>query len=247
MKKNLVSIIMPYYNKSLYFKKAYNSAKKQTYPHKEIIIIFDGSSCYELEFIKKIISKDKITRLIVNHKNMGVSFSRNLGIKKSKGKYIAFLDCDDVWKINKLDKQIQFMNKNNFRISHTSYNYIDSKNAKIGEFRLKNNLNYANLLNSCDIGLSTVIVEKNILGKNPFPSISSKEDYVLWLKIIKKFKFGYISTKLSDWRKLKKSLSGNFMKKIMNGFLVYYKFEGFGFFSSVTKIVKLSYYSLKKK
>jgi teichuronic acid biosynthesis glycosyltransferase TuaG len=247
MKKNLVSIIMPYYNKSLYFKKAYNSAKKQTYPHKEIIIIFDGSSCYELEFIKKIISKDKITRLIVNHKNMGVSFSRNLGIKKSKGKYIAFLDCDDVWKINKLDKQIQFMNKNNFRISHTSYNYIDSKNAKIGEFRLKNNLNYANLLNSCDIGLSTVIVEKNILGKNPFPSISSKEDYVLWLKIIKKFKFGYISTKLSDWRKLKKSLSGNFMKKIMNGFLVYYKFEGFGFFSSVIKILKLSYYSLKKK
>ena len=238
---------MPYYNKSLYFKKAYNSAKKQTYPHKEIIIIFDGSSCYELEFIKKIISKDKITRLIVNHKNMGVSFSRNLGIKKSKGKYIAFLDCDDVWKINKLDKQIQFMNKNNFRISHTSYNYIDSKNAKIGEFRLKNNLNYTNLLNSCDIGLSTVIVEKNILGKNPFPSISSKEDYVLWLKIIKKFKFGYISTKLSDWRKLKKSLSGNFMKKIMNGFLVYYKFEGFGFFSSVIKIVKLSYYSLKKK
>lgn len=238
---------MPYYNKSLYFKKAYNSAKKQTYPHKEIIIIFDGSSCYELEFIKKIISKDKITRLIVNHKNMGVSFSRNLGIKKSKGKYIAFLDCDDVWKINKLDKQIQFMNKNNFRISHTSYNYIDSKNAKIGEFRLKNNLNYTNLLNSCDIGLSTVIVEKNILGKNPFPSISSKEDYVLWLKIIKKFKFGYISTKLSDWRKLKKSLSGNFMKKIMNGFLVYYKFEGFGFFSSVIKILKLSYYSLKKK
>lgn len=246
MKKKLVTVIMPYFRKKDFFQKSFNSAINQTYKKKEIIVIFDDRDVSELNFVKKVISKNKITKLIINSKNKGVSYSRNIGIKKAAGEYIAFLDCDDIWKKQKLEKQIKFMLKNKFLISHTAYEYINSKDKVVGEFILNHNLNYKSLLKSCDIGLSTVVVKKNILGTNPFQNISSKEDYVLWLKLIKKYSFGYLPNKLSKWRKLKNSLSGNFVKKISNGFLVYRKFENLGIASSIMKLIMLSYYSLRK-
>lgn len=246
MSKKLVTIIMPYFRKKNYFQMSFNSAVNQTYKKKEIIVIFDDKNLEELNFVKKIIKKNKITKLIINNKNKGVSYSRNIGIKKAAGEYIAFLDCDDIWKKNKLKKQIEFMTKNKFFFSHTAYDYINSKNKIVGEFSLSHKLNYKSLLKSCDIGLSTVIVKRSILGLNPFPNITSKEDYILWLKLIKKYPFGYIPKKFSQWRKLKNSLSGNFIKKIFNGFLVYKKYENFGTLSSIMRLIILSFYSLIK-
>ena len=245
MKKELVTIIIPYYKKKLFFKQSYKSAIQQTYPHIEIIVIYDDTY-EELDFVKNIIGKNINTKLIINKKNKGVSFSRNIGIQRSYGKYIAFLDSDDTWKKNKLEKQINFMKKNNFHISHTAYNYINEKNKIVGEFVLKKKLNYSALLNSCDIGLSTLVIEKKYLKHYPFVNITSKEDYVLWLKLIKKLEFGYLPIKLGSWRKLKNSLSGNFFKKIFNAFLVYYKYEKFNFIYSIIRVIILSYQSLKK-
>jgi glycosyltransferase involved in cell wall biosynthesis len=103
MKK--VSIIMPYFNKSSFFEEAYHSVLNQNYSNIEIIIIYDDHNLTELSFVKKIINNRKNTILIINKKNYGVGFSRNIGINRSKGFYIAFLDCDDVWKKNKLRNQ----------------------------------------------------------------------------------------------------------------------------------------------
>ena len=101
----------------------------------------------------------------------------------SQGSLIAFLDADDLWTRNKLKKQIFFMKKNLVDISHTSYHIINSDNKIIGS-RIAKDMNHKLLLNSCDIGLSTVIMKKEIItNKIKFANINTKEDYVLWLKI----------------------------------------------------------------
>ena len=110
-KKNKVSIILPYYKKKNFFNQCIKSAINQSYKNKEIIIIYDDTDKQELEYIKKKIANHKYIKLIINNKNLGVSKSRNIGIKKSKGEYIAFLDCDDYWFNKKLEEQIKFMKK----------------------------------------------------------------------------------------------------------------------------------------
>jgi teichuronic acid biosynthesis glycosyltransferase TuaG len=159
---DLVSVIIPYYRKKEYIELAINSVIQQTYKKFEIIIIYDDTNKEDLNLIRKIKRKDKRIKLYINKKNLGVGRSRNRGIKLSKGSLIAFLDSDDLWTKNKLKKQIFFMKKNTIDISHTSYQVINSNNQIIGNRRAKD-MSHKMLLNSCDIGLSTVILKKRII------------------------------------------------------------------------------------
>ena len=163
MKKGLVSIIIPYYKKKKFFKKTFISAVNQSYKNIEIIIIYDDNSKSELKFIKKIVQNKKNTKVLVNSKNIGAGLSRNRGIKKSKGEYLAFLDADDLWKKNKLQKQIRFMNTNKIDASFTGYQIMDEKNNIFGSRISKKKISYNNLIYSCDIGLSTVVIRKQKL------------------------------------------------------------------------------------
>ena len=110
----LASIIMPYFKKKKYFKSSYYSALNQNIKNKEIIIVYDDEDKSEINYLNKIINKRKNTTLIVNKKNYGAGISRNIGINRSKGKYICFLDCDDIWKKNKLKWQINYMKENDY-------------------------------------------------------------------------------------------------------------------------------------
>jgi len=246
--QELVSVIMPYYKKKDFFYKSFLSVISQSYKKIEIIIIYDQNNLDEYNYIINIIKnyKNKKITLHKNKKNKGVSYSRNLAIKKSKGKFIAFLDCDDVWHPKKIQKQLLFMKKEKINISFTSYKIINSKNEVVGLRAAKKEMTYQNLLNSCDIGLSTVIIKKKILSKNPFPIISTKEDYVLWLHLSKKYKILGLRLYLTSWRKVRGSLSGNFLLKIKNAFIVYNKYEKFNFFSAVFRVLILSINFLKK-
>ena len=109
----LVSVIIPYFKKKEYFLKSFFSAYNQSLKNKEIIVIYDDENKNELSFIKDNIKYLKNIKLLVNKKNLGAGMSRNRGIKNSKGKYIAFLDSDDIWHKDKLRQQISFMKKNN--------------------------------------------------------------------------------------------------------------------------------------
>jgi len=242
----LVSIIIPYYKKKDYIKKTINSILKQTYKKFEIIIINDEPgelSKNILSFLKK---KDSRIKIINNKKNIGAGKSRNKGINIAKGKYIAFIDSDDLWKKNKLLKQIEFMRKKNIEISHTSYEIIDDDLVTRGTRQAKL-MNYKKLIKSCDIGLSTVIIKKSLIKNLRFPNLKTKEDYVLWLEIAKKGKTIHaLNTKLTQWRKSKNSLSSSVVRKLTDGYYVYRHHLKFGVIKSLYSLFVLSINFLKK-
>ena len=244
---DLVSIIIPYYKKKKYIELAINSVIRQTYTNFELIIIYDDENKEDLNFLKKIIKKDKRIKIYINKKNLGAGRSRNKGIKLSKGIFVAFLDSDDLWKKNKLKKQIFFMKKNGINASHTSYTIINSNNKIIGSRNAKD-MSYKLLLKSCDIGLSTVVLKKEIItSKIKFANIKTKEDYVLWLKItVNNNKIFALKDNLTKWRKLEDSLSSSKLQKIYDGYLVYRKYMNFNLLKSFGFLMLLSFnYFLK--
>ena len=123
----LVSVIIPYYKKKAFFEKTLWSALNQTLKNYEIIIIYNDEDDNEIKFIKKLTKNKRKIKLFIRREKLGAGLARNFGIKKSKGKYIAFLDADDVWKKNKLKLQLKFMEINKFDVSHTSYEAIKKK------------------------------------------------------------------------------------------------------------------------
>jgi len=243
---NLVSIIIPVYN-IIFFREAFNSAYNQSYKKKEIIIIYDNNKKKDFEIINKIIYKKKNIRLINNKKNFGAGIARNIGIKYSKGEFLAFLDSDDRWSKDKLKIQIKFMKDYKLNFTHTSYYIIDEKNKFIGEQSAEKILTYNNLLNSCDIGLSTVVIRKKIILNNSFSNLKTKEDYVLWLKLSKKNQIIGIQKKLCYWRKSFNSLSSSVLQKIFDAFKVYYKKENLNLFLSIFRVFILSFNYLCKR
>ena len=171
---DLVSIIIPYFKKREYILTAIRSVLNQTYKKIEILIIYDDEDKIDLDYIKSIKKLDKRIKLIINKKNIGAGYSRNKGITKSKGVFLAFLDADDFWKKDKLKKQIAFMKKNSVKISHTSYKIINKNDKIIGERKAKKLLNHKTLLNDCEIGLSTVIINKKFFSKKiKFPNLKT--------------------------------------------------------------------------
>ena len=160
---DLVSVIIPYYKKKKFIKSTLQSVINQSYKKLEIIIIYDDEQTDELDHLLQFKKKDKRIKIIINKKNLGAGYSRNKGIKISKGKYIAFIDSDDLWFKDKLKYQINFMKRKSCEFSHTSYQQIDEKNKAIGFRIAKKYDNFDELLKSCDIGLSTVVLKKKIV------------------------------------------------------------------------------------
>jgi teichuronic acid biosynthesis glycosyltransferase TuaG len=244
----LASIIMPYFKKKKYFKYSYYSALNQNIINKEIIIVYDDEDKSEISYLKSIIKKRKNTILIINKKNYGVGISRNIGINRSKGKYICFLDCDDIWKKNKIKLQINYMKENNLVFTHTAYSIISAEGKILHSIKAKKQLEYSDLIKSCDVGLSTVIIKRDILKFFNFKSIKTKEDYLLWLELAKNnIKIMGINKILSFWRRTSDSLSSNILQKIKDAFTIYYQYEKYSFFTSLINIFILSFFAFKKK
>tara|TARA_B100001175_G_scaffold257812_1_gene226201 strand:+ start:66 stop:788 length:723 start_codon:yes stop_codon:yes gene_type:complete len=233
---------MPYYKKKEFVGIAIESILSQTYQDFEVIIVYDDENLEDFNYIKNFENNDLRIKVIKNKSKIGAGLSRNIGIKNSLNKFIAFLDCDDVWEKNKLQDQIRFMNENKIDFSFTAYDIIDYSNKKIGERKAKRILNFNDLIKSCDIGLSTVILKKELIDDDcQFASLTTKEDYVLWLKIAKKnVKLYGINDTLVKWRKLDNSLSSNTMQKLIDGFKVYNKYMNYNKIISIIYLLRLS-------
>lgn len=246
---DLISIIIPYYKKKKYINRSISSIISQNYINYEIIIVYDDDDKFELDYLMKRYRSNKKIVIVNNKNNLGAGLSRNIGISIARGKYIGFLDADDFWHKNKIKKQLKFMKKNKFKISHTSYNIVNRENKLISKRKAKTFYNYKEILKSCDIGLSTVIMEKNLISKKlKFPNEKTKEDFILWLKILKKKNhFGGLNQTLGSWRITNNSLSSSILQKLVDGFKVYYKHMGYGIFKSSYLLICLSANFLKKK
>ena len=244
----LVSVVSPYFKKKIFIKKTIDSILNQTYSNFELIIIYDDTDQDDYKYIKKISKVDKRIKVIKNSKNLGAGESRNIGINYSKGKYIAFIDSDDLWHKRKLEKQLTFMIDGAHDISHCTYEIINKKDEVIGKRIARNFLNYNSLLKSCDIGLSTVVLKKKLLNNNlKFPKLKTKEDFVLWLKLLKKNNtIMGLNESLVYWRKLENSLSSSLFQKLFDGFRVYNKYMNYNYLKSLYLLSCLCFNFFKK-
>ena len=246
---NLVSAIIPYYKKKKFFSRTLKSVLNQTYKNLEIIIIYDDDDTDELFFLKKLINKDKRIKLLVNKKNLGAGLSRNKGIKNSNGRFIAFIDADDIWLKAKITVQLKFMIENDYSATHTNYKIIDEKDQIIGIQKSRDIFKFENLIKSCDVGLSTVMIDRlKLVGNIKFPSLKTKEDFILWLRLLKKgVHLKSLDQELVNWRKNKNSLSSSILQKLKDGYLVYNKYLGYSILKSLYYLVVLSVNSVLKK
>ena len=254
--KPSVTVIIPYKDNLKYLFSSLNSVFQQTYKNYKILIIYDDENLKDLEKIKKFLkNKDKKIfpfvkiKIKINKKNLGAGHSRNIGIKKSNSKYVAFLDSDDIWAKKKLEIQIKFMEKNDQLFSHTSYFIINKKNKIISLRKAKKIITFKSLLKSCDIGLSTVMINTKFIKKKKyyFPKIKTKEDFVLWLKVAKEIKsIVGIDKKLTYYRKTDNSLSSNKLTGLINGYKVYRNYMNYSQIKSFVYLIILSINYFKK-
>ena len=232
---------MPYYKKEPYIEDTIKSILNQSHTNFEILLINDDIE--NKNFIRIISNLDSRIRLIHNDKNLGAGLCRNKAIKLSKGDYIAFCDCDDLWKKNKLKLQLNFMEQFKLNFSFTSYDIIDENSVFLKTRKAPDYLNFKKLRNSCDIGLSTVITKKNIFENNKyqFANLKTKEDYVLWIRLaLDGVKMRGFGQSLASWRKNKNSLSSSIIQKLIDGYKVYRIYLGYGVIKSLFCLTVLS-------
>lgn len=233
MDRDLVSIITPSYNSSKFIAKTIESVLAQTYENWEMIIIDDCSHDSTNEIIEEYIKKDSRVKLIKLERNSGPAVARNRAIEEANGRYIAFLDADDLWLPQKLEKQIKFMSDNDLVFTYSSYYLIDEYDNNLGVFTTKEAITYNSMLKTSSVGCSTAIYDTHKLGKIYMPNIPKRQDYGLWLKILKKIG----STKgilepLVKYRMRKNSVSSNKLKVVRYQWKIYREFEKLDVFRS---------------
>lgn len=205
-----VSIITPSYNSERFITQTIESVRSQTVKDWELIIIDDCSKDNTLEVISQWCKKDNRIHLIQLNENSGAAIARNRGIEAAKGRFIAFLDSDDKWLPNKLEKQLQFMQKNNYHFTYTAYNKVTPDGTILGEMGVPKKLKYSDLLKKCEIGCLTAMYDTARLGKVYMPLIRKRQDLGLWLKILKKTKYAYgLNEVLASYTVRNDSISSN--------------------------------------
>lgn len=205
----LVSIITPTYNSEKFIKETINSVIQQNYNNWEMIIVDDCSKDKTIEFVKNVIKENKKFTLISLKENVGAGIARNIAIKKAKGKYIAFLDSDDIWSKNKLEKQINFMEENNYNFTFTDFHRINEDGKIIKKLKVPKITTYRKNLYYNVVQTSTVIYNQEKLGKIYMPEIRKRQDYGLFQKILEKTKGYGLNEDLMTYKVRKQSLSFN--------------------------------------
>jgi len=221
MNEELVSIITPVYNSEKFINETATSVFNQTYTNWEWILIDDCSTDKSWYILNKLSERDSRVKIYKNTKNLKSGITRNLAIKKAEGDYIAFLDSDDLWHKDKLAIQIPFMKENNYFFSHTSYGYIDEKGDKIkSTLHVSIEVSYKQLLKRTEISCLTAIYNANKIGKFYMSEHANKQDYALWLKILKSGVKSYgIDQELAYYRQVNNSATSNKYKLILKHIL----------------------------
>ena len=242
-----ISVIVPVYNVEQYLERCAESIINQTYKNVEIILVDDGSTDSSGRLCDELAKKDDRIMVVNTEKNMGVVKGRNHLIDLANGKYIAFLDADDYWHSQKLEKQINFMKEKGAAISCTEYTRVREDETKINEVVIKEEISYKDMLKNNYLGCLTVIYDAQKLGKRYFKQRDKNEDYVLWLEIVKEVKVIYgLKENLAFYRVLDNSRSSNKFKTAKVRWEIYRNEEKLSFFSAIYYFIHYAFFALKK-
>jgi len=184
---NLVSIITPSFNSSKYIKETVDSVLSQTYENWELIIVDDGSKDSSANIIQDLTNTDTRIKGFYFDKNIGAAEARNVAIQQAKGKYIAFLDSNDLWELEKLEKQISFMQTEDIAFSFSTYQPMSEDGSKLYSIiHAPKIVTYSSYLKNTIIGCLTVVIDRERAGDFEMPNIRSSHDMALWLLIMKR-------------------------------------------------------------
>jgi teichuronic acid biosynthesis glycosyltransferase TuaG len=224
-----VSIITPSYGSEKFIEQTIESIQAQTYLNWEMIIVDDMSPDNSNEIIERYIEKDSRIKLVRLEKNGGAAVARNRAIEEASGRFIAFLDADDLWKPSKLEKQIDFMIQKGCELSYSYYDVVDEDNNKLEKvFEPPLKLNYSNLLKANYIGCLSAIYDTQKMGKIYMPLIKKRQDYGLWLRILKQTDYAYcIPDILATYRVRNESLSSNKLQLLSYNYRLFREHEQF--------------------
>ena len=212
----LVSIIMPCYNGIKYITESINSVINQTYTNWELLIIDDCSSDNGMkELFQSIIEKDNRIKLFSTSVNSGAGVARNIGIKESKGRFLAFCDSDDWWYPFKLEEQLKFMEDNRYEFTCSYYEDSNEKLEPYYTMKQAVKQNFHSMIAGCNIGTPGVVIDTQRIGKKYMPNLRRAEDWGLWMLILKEIDYLYTYPKpLWKYRHIPNSGSSNKLKQI---------------------------------
>lgn len=213
--KELVSIITPSYNTAKFISKTIESVQAQTYKNWEMIIVDDCSTDNTDEVVCKYLSDNRI-KYIKNEKNSGAAVSRNKALREAKGKWIAFLDSDDLWSPEKLEKQIKFMKENEYHFSYTDYEEIDEQDQPLGvKVTGPKRISKQGMYNYCYPGCLTVMYNTDYIGLIQIKDIKKNNDYAMWLEVCQKADCWLLDENLGKYRKRSGSISRHGIRTMM--------------------------------
>jgi len=246
---SLVSIITPCYNSSKFIEECVNSVFSQTYQNWEMIIVDDLSKDNSREIIISLADKDKRIKRIFLENNVGAAEARNIAIRQSEGKYIAFLDSDDLWNSHKLEKQVDFMQKKDIAFSFSTYQFMSEDGKKLANIiKAPKKMTYHSYLKNTIIGCLTVIIDREKTGDFRMPDIRSSHDMALWLRLMKRGFFAYgLDENLAKYRVLSSSNTANKMKAAKEVWDVYRKVEELNIVYSVICFISYVFHAIKKR
>lgn len=221
-----VSIIMPNYNCEKFISESITSVLNQTYEDWELLIVDDCSTDNSAEIIKSFCDGDDRIKLFVNEQNQGAASSRNWALREATGKWIAFLDSDDIWLAEKLQKQLEFMCANGYQFSYTAYERMDEQSAALNiKINGPNIVTKRKMFNYCYLGCLTVMYDRTGTGVIQIPDEigNGVNDYALWLKVVKNYTCYCLQETLSLYRVRGDSLShkSGLLKLISNHYKLF--------------------------
>jgi len=246
-----VSVIMPVYNCEKFLKYAIHSVQRQTNENWELIVIDDASSDASLDEVLKFAKQDKRIQVCSMTYNQGVGACRNIGIKHATGKYLAFLDADDLWSKHKLQKQVSFMQEHDYGLSHTGFAYINEKGQLMptGIVRVDENVNLLKYMKTTQVGMSTVMIDRTKFPDVAFPEDRKLcEDATTWISLLRKGAYFHgVDDVLMLYRVRENQLSGNKLKMAKNTLYRYLNEKSIPFYQRPYCFLNYAYNGFAKR
>lgn len=246
---DLVSIITANYNSERFIAETIESVLRQTYTDWEMIVVDDCSTDNGVTIVSEYVRKDPRIRLIRLEHNSGAALTRNRAIEEAKGRFIAFLDSDDQWDPEKLERQIGFMQEKGAELSYCSYRTIDEEGEPLAlVVNPPESLDYKEMLKENQIGCLGAVYDTKQIGKCYMPDIRKRQDYGLWLSILKKIPRAYkVPGVLATYRIRKLSVSSNKLGLLKYNYELFKNVEGFSAPRAIYYVMWNIYRKLKKR